>query len=512
MSLIKSGAIVALLTFLSRIFGLIRELFIAYSFGTGKIADAVNIAFKIPNLFRRIFGEGALSLVFIPIFNQKLNKSTESAKEFASKTFSMLIFTLIILTLVMEIFMPQIMLIIAPGFLEDQLKFDLTVMLCRITAPYVILISLVALYGGVLNSINRFAPFAATPVIMNIIIIKLTLILSYFLKKEIAISFAILLSGIVQLFFIIKAVQKYNMNFPLSLTFINQDTKFLIKQFIPALLNAGVIQINLFISQSIASFIPGAVSILSYAERIYQFPLSVIGIAISTVLLPKLSKLTDQKDKDEASSHLKQAIEFSLILSIPCVFGIISLAKPIIYIIYQRGAFNYQDTLMTANAMIAFCLGLPAFILIKVITPIFYSKNDTKTPLRITIYSLLLNTILNIVFMYFFGYIGIAIGSSIAAWFNLYIIIYYAKGKNILNSLFYLKYFVFKISLVSIIMSALIILMRHYLDEYIFSVNLLIKIIIILSIILCAMLSYFLGAIICQILPPLNSIKNLIKK
>ena len=421
----KSGFIVAFCTLLSRIFGLFRELCVAAIFGTSQVADSVNVAFKLPNLFRRIFGEGALSLVFIPLFNQKLANSQKEAKRFSGEIFGFLIVILVILILVLEILMPQIIFVIAPGFHLMPEKYFLTILLSRITIPYLFFISFVALYGGILNSIGQFFSFAISPVIMNIVIILYTLSLKNYILPEFAISISMILAGILQLAFMIFSAYKYGMLFKIRFTKPSNDTKVLAKALVPAILTSGIAQLNLFISQSIASFIPGAVSILSYAERIYQFPLSIIGIAFGTILLPKLSKLYKMNEIKEASKTLNDAIKASLLLSIPCFFGIYALKFEIIHIIYQRGIFTEMDTINTSNTMAAFAVGLPAFILSKVLMPVFYARNDTKTPLKITAYSLSLNTILNIIFMYQAGVIGIALGSSIASWVSIYLILYF---------------------------------------------------------------------------------------
>jgi putative peptidoglycan lipid II flippase len=485
-TLFKSGFIVACCTFLSRIFGLTRELFIAAVFGTGSAADSVNVAFKLPNLFRKIFAEGALSLVFIPIFNQKLTSSEKDAKRFAGEVFGFLILVLFALIFLMEVFMPQIILILAPGFHHTKEKYELTILLSRITMPYLIMISLVALYGGILNSIGKFFAFAFSPVIMNIVIISFAFFLKNRLLPEFAISIALVIAGILQLFFMLISVYKSGMLFKIHISKPDDDAKILAKGLGPAILTSGVAQLNLFISQSIASFIPGAVSILSYAERIYQFPLSIIGIAFGTILLPQLSQLYKMQKFTEAHKMLNEAIKISLFLSIPCLFGIYALKFEIINIIYQRGAFTEQDTISTANAMAAFAVGLPAFILAKVLMPAFYARNDTKTPMRLTIYSLSLNTILNIVLMYPFEHIGIALGSSIAAWVNIYFLAKYSDlhlKKNIISE-------IVKTLISSVMMVICIYILKYLLHDQIYFGSALLKASYLLAIIIFGIIIY----------------------
>ena len=279
--LLRSGIIVAIFTLLSRIFGMFRELFVAATFGTGPHADAVNVAFKLPNLFRRIFGEGALSSIFVPMFTEKLNHSPALAEKFASKVFFFLTLLLIVFTGIMQYFMPELMIVLAPGFNISKEKFDLTVLLCRITMPYLIFISLVALVGGMLNSIGRFATFAASPVIMSAIIIGGTILMEKHIPNTHAIAWAVILAGVLQLFFMIISMYKNGLRLRKPvMSHDDADIKKLLKLMVPATISNGVAQLSLFVSQSIASFIPGAVSILSYADRIYQVPMSIIGTTL----------------------------------------------------------------------------------------------------------------------------------------------------------------------------------------------------------------------------------------
>jgi putative peptidoglycan lipid II flippase len=524
MSLFKSGFVVAFCTFLSRIFGLVRELCVAAIFGTGTVADSVNVAFKLPNLFRRIFAEGALSLVFIPLFNQKLSVSEKDAKDFAGEVFGFLILILLGLILIIEIFMPQIIFILAPGFHLIPEKYALTILLSRITMSYLLSISLVALYGGILNSTGKFFAFAISPVIMNIVIISCTFCFKLYILPEYAISISITIAGLLQLVLMLFSVHKSNMLFKIYISKPSNDTKTLTKGLGPAILTSGVAQLNLFISQSIASFIPGAVSILSYAERIYQFPLSIIGIAFGTILLPKLSKLYKMNELKEANKTLNYAIKISLFLSVPCFVGICGLKFEIINIIYQRGAFTEVDTINTANAMAAFAFGLPAFILIKVLMPAFYAKNDTKTPLKITIYSLSLNSILNVILMYPFGHIGIALGSSIAAWVNILLILHFS-GSFVMrspnaqyqeNSLIVFEQDMFssiiKIIFSSSIMLVFILAMKLLLQKQLYYGFILYKACYLLAIIIFSIMIYLVSALLLRIFSQTELRKLLCKK
>lgn len=500
-TLFRSGIVVAIFTLISRIFGLARELFVASLFGATNMADCVNVAFKLPNLFRRIFGEGALSVVFVPIFNKKYLESHASAGHFTGTIFTILLASLVAIVLLMVIFMPSLMFIIAPGFHEDYEKFDLTVTLCRITMPYLIFISVTALFGAMLNSVKRFAVFAFSPVILSLTIIFGTLALDNHLSAQISISLSVIIAGVLQVIFMFYFIYKAGLTFPLIFDPLNKDVKHFLRNMGPATISSGVQQLNLFISQSIASFIEGAISILSYADRIYQFPLSIIGVTFGTILLPELSKIYLLNDVARASKLQNNAIKVGLLLSLPASFGIIALSEPIIHVIYERGAFTSEDTIKTAAAISAFALGLPAFILTKILLPILYAHQDTKTPLKITLYSLAANTVLNILLMKPFGHVGIALGSSIAAWYNVWLLYSYTKKHGFFFVDSSLGSFLGKILLSCIAMTVVICLAQHYYHDHFYSPHLFIKFITLGSTILSGVVTFFLMVFLFKLYP-----------
>lgn len=498
--MLKSGIIVAFFTLLSRIFGLARELFIADIFGSSQIADCVNVAFKFPNLFRRIFGEGALSAVFIPAFSKKLANSEDEAKKYSSAVFTLLTITLIALTIAMQLSMPWLMLLIAPGFYNNPEKYELCVLLSQITTPYLIFVSITALYGGILNAAKKFGAFAFSPIIMNISIILFT----YSTQKNIAphfgISFALIISGILQILFMYFFLIKAKLQFPLSFNFFNnKDVIELLKKMAPATISAGAQQLNLFLSQSIASFIPGAVSILSYADRLYQLPLSLIGVTFATILLPELSKIYHQQDLIKANKLQNQAIITCLALSLPATIGLAMLAHPIIHIIYERGAFLSEDTTKTAQALVAFAFGLPAFVLPKILMPIFYANGDTKTPLDATIKSLIANSILNIILMIPFEHTGIAIGSTLAGYYNTYILYSKAQKYNQLHLLDNTKKAMQKIIAACVILIFFLGITNNYANTLFYSDNNIVKISALFASILLASMFYSTVAYIFKI-------------
>jgi putative peptidoglycan lipid II flippase len=492
--LLRSGIIVAFFTLLSRFFGLARELFIAATFGTGQIADCVNVAFRFPNLFRRIFGEGALSSVFIPMYSEKMIDSEKDAKIFSGKIFVLLLITLSCFTLILQIMMPYLMFFIAPGFSYGSEKYVLSVSLCRITTPYVIFVSITALFGGMLNSVRKFAAFAFAPVLMNICVIVIPYLSENYLKPHYSISFSLIFAGLIQVVFMYFCIVKYGLKFPIVFKQKDPEVVKLLKKMGPATMSSGAQQLNLFISQSISSFLPGAVSILSYADRLYQLPLSLIGVTFGTILLPELAKIYKEKQYNKANQLQNQSIKISFMISIPATFGLLILAHPIIHLVYERGEFNTYDTLMTSQALSAFAMGLPAFILAKILTPIFYANLDTKTPFKITLYSIIINTSLNLMLMIPFGHVGIAVGSSISAWINAWLLNKYAKhyGNFIITR--DTKIFVFKILICSIIMSAFILVASYYFGAFFYSHIFIIKSFALLGIIVCSILVFVLCA------------------
>ncbi len=478
MTLIRSGVIVAFFTLLSRFLGLFRELYVAFLFGTSNTGDCVNIAFKLPNLFRRIFGEGALSTVFVPIFSEKILNSELEAKKFISEVFTLLLFALIIITVLMQIFMPSLMFIIAPGFYQDLEKFTLTVQLTRITMPYLIFISVSALLGSILNSVKRFAAFAATPIIMSACVIIFTYFLDAQYPPPYAMSWSLIIAGILQTLFMFFCLYRAKLLFSISFKIvINTDIKKFLINLGPAILSSGVWQLNLFISQSIASFISGAVSILTYADRIYQFPLSMIGVSFATVLLPELSKVYKNNDQALARKIQTKAIKTSLLLSIPAAFGICLLSHPIVHIIYERGAFDANSSLETAKTIAIFAFGLPAFILTKILSTVFYANHDTKIPFKISVQVMLINIVSNIMLIVPFSYLGIALGSVIAAWYNVWILYYHAERNYQFSLEDGVRNFCFKTIICSIIMSIAVMLIYYNYHDYFYLKSGIVKII-----------------------------------
>lgn len=421
MSLVKSTATIGGYTLLSRVLGFVRDVTIASSIGASFLSDAFFVAFKLPNFLRRLFAEGAFNSAFVPLFAGMLaTDGKEKARDFAGEAMSFLLVVLLIVTAVFIIAMPYLMFILAPGFSDNPDKFELTVTLTRITMPYIIFISLVSLLGGILNSSDKFAAVAATPIIMNLCLI----IIPYFIDGLTptgahALSIAVTISGVAQWLWLVHFCRRQGMLPKLTRPRLTPEVKKLLVLIAPAALGAGVAQINLFIDLIIASQFDSGVSYLYYADRISELPLAVIGIAVGTALLPMLSRQVREGKREESFRSQNRAMELALFLSLPSAVGLFVIAEPIISVMFERGKFMGTDTIATFHTLMAFSLGLPAFILVKILAPAFYANQDTKTPFKIATLCIVVNFVFNIILMFPLKYVGMALATSIASWVNV---------------------------------------------------------------------------------------------
>ena len=506
--LFKIISIVGSLTFLSRILGYFRDLLIARVIGAGLISDCFFVAFKLPNLFRRILGEGAMNAAFIPVVSGVRTKSgNKSADVFFSNIFSFLLVALLAFVLILEIFMPLIITLIAPGFSDNPEKFNHSINLTRLTFPFVLFICLTSLMGAYLNTLGKFASMAVTPIILNLSLIFTLLI---FFKSEnlflisSTLSFVVSIAGIIQVIWMYYNIRrnksKLSINFSFLKTFKRDKeiTKFF-KLLLPAILGNGAYQINLLIDMILASTLPdGSISFLYYADRVNQLPLGVLGIAIGTALLPVLSSQVKKNQKKEAEKSISKAIKFGILFSIPAFFGLLIFSENIISFLFFRGAFEYKDVQATSSALIALCCGLPAFIMIKILVIPFFANEDTKTPIKISLFCMSINLILNLILIKEFLHVGLAISTSVSAWIN-FILLFYILNKN-LNYSFDISIFkVFlKVSLASLTMSYIVLktyeFMINNFEMYtLYNTNFILILCIIFGIIIYSALMYFLG-------------------
>lgn len=420
MSLVKSTLTIGGYTLISRVFGFIRDMMIAAFLGASDQTDAFFVAFKLPNFFRRIFAEGAFNSAFVPLYAGMLAaEGRPRASQFASRIFAALLFVLLIVTAVFTLIMPWFMHILAPGFAEDPAKFNLTITLTRITFPYLLFISLVSLLGGILNSIDKFGAVAATPILMNLCFILALPIFSPFTPTPAhALAIGVFIAGVVQFVWLVWFCRKYDIMPKLGWPRFDEDVKKLLVLIGPAALGASVAQINLMVDMIIGSHIPQAVSYLYYADRVNELPLAVIGIAIGTALLPMLSRQRREGNHAAALHSQNRAIELTLLLSLPATLALMVIAQPVIQVLFEHGAFGPAQTAAVKGALIAFAAGLPAFVLIKVLAPGFFSNHDTKTPFIIATICVVLNLVLNLLLMGPLQHVGMALATTIAGWVN----------------------------------------------------------------------------------------------
>lgn len=423
MSLGRSIFTVGSFTLLSRIVGFVRDIVLSALLGAGPIADAFLVAFKLPNLFRRLFAEGAFSAAFVPLFAKELQgEGRESALVFARHAHACLLMILVPFSLVMMIAMPAVIWVMAPGFTDDAAIFDKAVTFGRITFPYLIFISLASLYGGVLNSIDRFAEVAFTPTLLNITLIGCVLGLTPMLPDSgYAAAIGVAMAGFLQWLWLLFSCWRDGVAMKLVRPRYTEDVRRLVRLATPVAIGGGAQQVSTLLDVVWASILPaGSISALYYADRITQLPLGVIGIAIGTALLPLLSRQLRAGETDAAMANQNRAIEFGLLFSLPSTAALWILAEPMIRVLFEHGKFGPMDTLRSAGALGAYAVGLPAFMLIKALTSGFFARHDTRTPLYIALIAILLNVGLNAFFVLGtpLAQVGIALASSISGWVN----------------------------------------------------------------------------------------------
>ncbi|MAF96106.1 MAG: murein biosynthesis integral membrane protein MurJ [Rhodospirillaceae bacterium] len=427
MVLLRSIATVGGFTLISRVLGFLRDILIAAVLGAGAGADVFFVAFKLPNLFRRLFAEGAFSMAFVPMFAGRVEADgVKAAKAFAEAAFGVLFWTLLIFVTVIELAMPLVMLGFAPGFIGDAAKFDLAVELTRITFPYLLFVALVSLMAGVLNSLGRFAAAAATPILLNLCLIGAILGLANFTETPgHALAWGVAAAGGVQFIWLYAACVREGVWIRLGFPRLTGDVKILMKRMAPVAVGAGVYQINLVIDTVIASFLPsGSISYLFFADRVNQLPLGVIGVAVGTALLPLLSRQVRAGEEAAALHSQNRALEFSFLLTLPAAAALMVIAGPVVRVLFERGAFGPAETAATAAALAVYAVGLPAYVAVKVLAPGFFARQDTATPVKISVVCLLVNLGLNLILMGPFKHVGIAMATVVSSWLNAGLLAY----------------------------------------------------------------------------------------
>jgi putative peptidoglycan lipid II flippase len=430
MKLYRAFATVGGLTMVSRVFGFVRDILIAATLGSGAVADAFFVAFRFPNLFRRLFGEGAFNSAFVPLFAKKVEgEGKEVARAFAEEAMAGLVFVILLLTIVAELGMPLLMLGLAPGFNANPEKFDLAVLLTRITMPYLLCMSLVALLSGVLNSVGKFVESSAVSIVLNLTMMAATFVaLGMGLRNEplagVVQAWGVFAAGLLQLWLLVDGARRNGLSLKLRWPRMSEDMRRLLKLGIPGVIAGGVTQLNIVIGTVIASLQDGAVSHLYYADRVYELPLAIVGIAIGVVLLPDVSRHLRAGNHAAVMDSQNRSLEFAMLLTVPAAVALAVVPTEIVRGLFERGAFTAANTPATAYALAIFALGLPSFVMIKVFSPAYFAREDTATPMRYAAISLTANTLGSVALFFLFRWLGlmphlgIAVATTLGGWLN----------------------------------------------------------------------------------------------
>lgn len=458
MNLLKALATVGSMTFLSRILGFVRDTLVARVFGAGLETDAFFTAFKIPNLLRRLFAEGAFSQAFVPVLAEYKNrKGHEATQTLVDHVATLLLLVLVAVTLIGIVAAPVVVYLSAPGFYADTAKFNLTVSLLQIIFPYILFISLVALAGGILNTYSKFSVPAFTPVLLNLSFILGALVLSkYFNPPIMALAWAVLLGGILQLGFQLPYLAKIGLLPRFRPNFHDEGVWRILKLMGPAVFGVSIAQISLLINTMFASFLEtGSVSWLYYADRLMEFPTGMLGVALGTILLPSLSKHYADDSLDEYSKLLDWGLRLTLILALPAAAALAVLAVPLISGLFYYGHFSVHDVWMTRQAVIAYSCGLLGLIMVKVLAPGFYARQNIKTPVKIALFTLTATQVMNLIFV--FGlqlhHAGLALSIGLAACMNAGLLLWFLRKDGIYHAQPGWSMFLFKVIAAVVAMS-----------------------------------------------------------
>lgn len=473
MSLLKSVATFGGLTLVSRITGFLRDMVLANFLGAGAVADAFVVAFKLPNLFRSLFAEGAFTSAFVPLFSQKLvSDGKKKSLFFAAQAISVLIAIIGLLVLLFEVFMPFIVDILAPGFIGEPKKMELAVQLCRITFPFLLLISVVSFQGGILNSFDKFAAPATAPVILNLTMIASAFCFTPFMPSSAhGIALGITFAGVLEILWLHHFLRKIDVRIPLYLHICkimrNPEIHTLFKRIAPGVVGAGIYQINMAVDTILVSLVgTGAISWLYYANRLQQLPLGVVGAAISVALLPILSKQLKANQIAEARATQDKAVEYGFMMAMPAAVMLIAMAEPVVCLLFEHGKFLSADSFKTSYAVIAYSVGLPCYVMTKALMPNFFARGDTVTPVKYSAVVFAVNLTFNLLLMQKFGHVGIATATTIAAFVSLGQYLHGLKKRGYWKFSPTLKWKFAKISFVSVMAGCLLVCMRLGLNTY----------------------------------------------
>lgn len=500
MNLLKSLAAVSSMTMVSRVLGFIRDAIVARYFGAGMATDAFFVAFKLPNLLRRIFAEGAFSQAFVPILAEyKSQQGDEAARTFVAYVAGLLTLVLAIVTAIGVLAAPIIIFITAPGFTEPVEKFELASLMLKITFPYIFLISLSSLAGAVLNTWNRFSVPAFVPTFLNLSMIGFTLFASpYFNPPVLSLAVGVVVGGVLQLLYQLPYLKQIGMLVLPRLNLRDSGVWRVLKLMGPAILGVSVAQISLIINTIFASFlVTGSVSWMYYADRLMEFPSGVLGVALGTILLPSLSKSFSKGDFKQYSDLLDWGLRLCFLLALPSAVALGVIAKPLISTLFEYGKFTALDSEMTRQALVAYSVGLLGLILIKVLAPGFYSRQDIKTPVKIAIVTLILTQLMNLAFITHLKHAGLALSISIAACFNAGLLFWQLRKKQLFIPKPGWLSFIVKIVIAVVVMSIVLMVGSELLPDW-SSGSMLSRIGRLLLLVTAGALAYFASLIILR--------------
>jgi putative peptidoglycan lipid II flippase len=498
--LLRSGAIISAMTLISRVLGLIRDMVVAHYFSTAA-TDAFYVAFRIPNLLRRMFAEGAFSLAFVPVLSEyKEKRSRAELNDLIDHVAGYLGLILFVVTLIGVIAAPIIMLIFAPGFgSKPESRPDLAIDMLRITFPYILFISLTAFVSGILNTFHKFAIPAFTPALLNVVMIAMAMFAApYFNEPIMALAWGVFIAGIAQLVFQLPSLARLGLLPKFKLKGKHEGVSRIMRLMGPAIFGSSVAQLNLLINTMLASFLAaGSISWLYYSDRFVELPLAIVGVALGTVILPKLSSDHAKADATQFRHTMDWALRMGLLISIPSTIGLMMLSEPILAAVMLHGKFTWSDVQMSALSLMTYSFGLPGFIMVKVLAPGFYSRQDTKTPVKIGMISVVSNIVLNMLIVlpwYFSGkpgaHAGLALATALAGYVNAGLLFYKLHQQKIFSPEQGWTTYLLKVALACLVMiTALWFTIPN--DHYWQSTPIVHKALSLVGLILLALISYF---------------------
>ena len=503
MNLLKSLAAVSSITMISRVLGFVRDTILARIFGAGVATDAFFIAFKLPNLLRRIFAEGAFSQAFVPILAEyKSQQGEEATRTFVAYVSGLLTLVLAVVTCIGILAAPWVVWATAPGFVDNAEKYQLTTDLLRVTFPYILLISLSSLVGAILNTWNRFSVPAFTPTLLNVAMIVFAVLLTpYFNPPIMALAWGVLAGGLAQLLYQLPALKRIGMLVLPRLNLKDAGVWRVLKQMLPAILGVSVSQISLIINTIFASFlVAGSVSWMYYADRLMELPSGVLGVALGTILLPTLAKTYANKDREEYSRILDWGLRLCFLLVLPCTLGLAILAEPLTVALFQYGKFSATDAAMTQQALIAYSVGLLAIIMVKVLAPGFYAQQNIRTPVKIAVFTLACTQLLNLVLIGPLAHAGLALAISLGACLNAGLLFWKLRTQQLFQPQPGWAVFLLKLVLAAGLMSGVLLAGMHYLPAWVEG-NMLERLMRLMALIMAGVVTYFGCLYLCGFRP-----------